>query len=126
SSSLDYETTLRNVAELAVPGFADWCSVDILDESGTVQRVVVHHSDPAMVELAKEYAKRFPPHEQEPGQVALRTGTSVLIPEITDEMIDQGARSPQHAAALRQLQLRSVIVAPLVIAGDTLGVLTFV
>src|SRR5208283_400813 len=35
SSSLDYERTLQNVARLAVPAFADYCMVDLLDE-GTV------------------------------------------------------------------------------------------
>ena len=32
SSSLDYETTLRNFAHLAVPRVADWCAIDVLDE----------------------------------------------------------------------------------------------
>jgi len=32
SSSLDYETTLKAVAHLAVPAIADWCAVDILRE----------------------------------------------------------------------------------------------
>src|SRR4051794_9476537 len=32
SSSLDYEQTLRRVAMLAVPDFADWCAVFILSE----------------------------------------------------------------------------------------------
>src|SRR3712207_8864242 len=30
SSSLDYQSTLANVASLAVPQLADWCAVDIL------------------------------------------------------------------------------------------------
>ena len=30
ASSLDYETTLANVAQLIVPQFADWCAVDIV------------------------------------------------------------------------------------------------
>src|SRR6202044_2166925 len=30
ASSLDYEQTLRNVAELAVPKIADWCAVDLV------------------------------------------------------------------------------------------------
>ena len=34
ASSLDYETTLKTVANLAVPDIADWCTVDILDEHG--------------------------------------------------------------------------------------------
>ncbi len=34
ASSLDYEQTLRNVAQLAVPEVADWCAVDLVDEDG--------------------------------------------------------------------------------------------
>ena len=29
ASSLDYEATLRGVAELAVPRMADWCAIDL-------------------------------------------------------------------------------------------------
>ena len=32
-SSLDYQQTLHNVAELAVPALADWCIVDLVDET---------------------------------------------------------------------------------------------
>ena len=41
SSSLDYETTLKSVARLAVPTIADWCAVDIVNERGVVQRLAV-------------------------------------------------------------------------------------
>ncbi len=34
ASSLDYEQTLRNVAQLAVPDIADWCAVDLADGEG--------------------------------------------------------------------------------------------
>jgi PAS domain S-box-containing protein len=40
ASSSDYETTLRRVAELAVREFADWCLVDVLDEDGSLIRLV--------------------------------------------------------------------------------------
>jgi PAS domain S-box-containing protein len=35
-SSLDYQETLRNVAWLAVPDLADWCTVELVDERGIV------------------------------------------------------------------------------------------
>lgn len=38
SASLDYETTLRTVAQLAVPGIADWCTVDIVEEDGRTRQ----------------------------------------------------------------------------------------
>ena len=49
ASSLDYEDTIRQVAELAVPGLADWVAVDILDDKGLPRRVAVAHEDPAKV-----------------------------------------------------------------------------
>ena len=49
ASSLDYETTLANVAQLIVPQFADWCAVDIVSEDGRFERLTVVHSDPAKV-----------------------------------------------------------------------------
>ena len=33
ASSLDYRETLSSVARLAVPTLADWCVVDVLDET---------------------------------------------------------------------------------------------
>ena len=36
SKSLDYEETLATVARLAVPEIADWCTVDIVTQSGEI------------------------------------------------------------------------------------------
>ena len=52
-SSLDYEETLGNVARLVVPEIADWCSIDLVDERGSRQRVVVAHRDSDKLELAE-------------------------------------------------------------------------
>ena len=46
TSSLDLHETLRALANLAVPAIADWCTVDILTEDGSVERVAVSHKDP--------------------------------------------------------------------------------
>ncbi|MBA2559296.1 MAG: PAS domain S-box protein, partial [Propionibacteriales bacterium] len=46
ASSLDYRTTLANVARLAVPTLADWCSVQIV-EDGRLLTLAVAHVDPA-------------------------------------------------------------------------------
>jgi len=51
-SSLDYEETLRTVAQLAVPQIADWCAVDVVDEHGEVQRLAVSHIDSAQASSA--------------------------------------------------------------------------
>ena len=88
ATSLDYEETLRQVARLAVPQFADWVAVDMLGADGEIKRVAVEHVDPAKVELARERAVRYPARRDEPGGVGkvLRTLQSDFIAEIPDAL----------------------------------------
>ncbi len=127
-SSLDYEETLRNVAWLAVPEIADWCAVELVDERGTRQRVVVAHLDPAKLELA-ERLRAFEPEELDPdrgvGRI-LRTGMSELYQDIPDEVLATAAVDDEHLALLRSLGFRSVLLVPLRARGRTFGVMTLV
>jgi hypothetical protein len=72
ASSLDYEDTIRQVAEAAVPGAADWIAVDILDDKGLPHRVAVAHEDPAKVAMAHDLAERYPPDPDSPRGVPVR------------------------------------------------------
>ena len=49
SSSLDYERTLQQVADLAVPELGDWCTVSMPDGHGFVRSVAVAHVDLALL-----------------------------------------------------------------------------
>ncbi len=49
ASSIDYRETLQAVVRLAVPEFADWCSVNIPDRDGLVERVAIAHTDPERI-----------------------------------------------------------------------------
>lgn len=125
----DYQDTLDRIARLAVPHFADWCAVDMLEEGGaTLRRVAVAHVDPAKVHLAHELHERFPPDPQSPSGpwAVIRSGNSELVPEINPEMLAAGARSPAFLAILKTLGLTSYIGVPLAARGKTLGVLTFI
>jgi PAS domain S-box-containing protein len=127
-SSLDYQETLRNVAWLAVPEIADWCAVDLLDERGLREQVVVAHRDPDKLALAEEL-RRFEAEEPDPdrgvGRV-LRTGMSELYAEIPDELLGQVAVNDEHLRLLQAVGLRSVLLAPLRARGRTVGVMTLV
>ena len=127
-SSLDYEETLRNVAWLAVPEIADWCAVELVDERGARQRVVVAHRDPSKLELA-DRLRRFEPEELDPTQGVgkiLVTGTSELYQDIGDDVLAQAAVSEEHLGLLRSLGFRSVLLVPLTARGRTFGVMTLV
>jgi signal transduction histidine kinase/PAS domain-containing protein len=128
SASLDYETTLKELAHVIVPEFADWCAVDIVEDDGKVRQLAVAHSDPDKVRWAYELNKRYPPDPTAPTGVhnVLRTGAPELYPEISDEMLEAGARDEDHLRISRELGLKSAIVVPLIAHGRTLGAITLV
>jgi PAS domain S-box-containing protein len=126
--SLDYETTLKRVAKLAVPRLADWSSVDLLDEQGQLRRLAVEHLDPKKVALAHELHQRFPDDLSQPngvGQV-LRTGQSDFLSDIPDEMLVLGTKDAEHLRLARELGLRSYMVVPVKARDKVLGVISLV
>ena len=128
ASSLEYEQTLERVARMVVPGLADWCGIDMLDEQGEVQQVAVAHVDPAKVEMAHELRRRYPPDLDAPTGLGaiLRGGHSELYAEIPDEMIERAAQDPEHLRIIRELGMRSAMAVPMRIGDQSLGVLSLV
>jgi PAS domain S-box-containing protein len=128
ASSLDYPTTLRNVAQLAVPSIADWCAIDLVGADHRIERLAVAHIDPAKVAWAYELHKRYPPDPTAPGGVpkVLRTGQSEFLPQITEAMVLAAARDDEHLQVLREIGFRSAMVVPLTARGRTLGAITLV
>ncbi len=127
AGSLDVQETLRTVARLAVPEIADWCAVDLAAGDG-IDRVAVAHVDPARVELAREMQERYPPDPRTSTGVygVLRHGIAELYPEITDEMLEAGARDPEHLEIVRSVGLRSAMLVPMRLRDRVLGVISFV
>jgi PAS domain S-box-containing protein len=128
SSSLDVETTLANIAHLAVPRLADWCAVHLVQEDGAVSQIAVAHVDPERVAWARRLQEQYPADpDSEQGVVRVaRTGLPEIYPEITDEMLVAAARDPEHLAILRLVGLSSAMVIPMIARERSVGVITFV
>jgi PAS domain S-box-containing protein len=127
-SSLDYEQTLRNVARLAVPQLADWCTVHLVDEAGTLQQVAVMHVDPERIRFAEEIGRRYPddPNRNTGHYGVLRSGQSRLVPDVTEPMIRAAARDEEHFLLLMESGLSSYLCAPMIARGRCLGAITFI
>jgi serine phosphatase RsbU (regulator of sigma subunit) len=125
-SSLDYEETLANVAQIAVPEVADWCGVSILDGDGNLTEVAAAHVDAAKREIGRELRDRFPPDPSATtGAVGVvKSGRTEFVPDITEEMLVAGIPDPEQLRLVRALGLTSVIIAPLTARGRSLGTLT--
>lgn len=128
SSSLDYETTLAQVARLGVPRIADWCSVDMRVEGSAIKQLAIAHVDPEKVQWARELNKANPPDPDALTGVphVLRTGQSEFYPQITDEMLIAAAHNEEELALVRKIGFSSVIVSPMRVQDETIGAITFV
>lgn len=128
ASSLDYEETLRRVAEAAVPSLADWCAVDLPGPGRAIRSVAIAHSDPQKVALARRFRERYPARMDGPELLptVLRGGPSRLVAHVTDEQLVEAAKDREHLEMMRAAGLGSVIVVPLTAGGQTLGALTLV
>ncbi|MBC5767009.1 ATP-binding protein [Ramlibacter albus] len=122
----DYPHTMQRIARLAVPNFADWCAVDMV-EGDRLKRVAVAHVDESKVRLALELHERYPPEPGDPGGVwnVVRTGRPELVPVITPEML-AGVKDPEFREHLLALGLHSYMAVPVVAHGTVLGAITFI
>ena len=127
AGSLDYEATLRVVAELAVPEIADWCAVDVVNANGELKRLAVAHVDPAKVAFVSALRQEYPEDPDAPRGVqhVVRQREPVLVERIPDEMLVAAARDERHLLLIRELGLASYMCVPLVAHGRALGALTF-
>jgi PAS domain S-box-containing protein len=126
ASSLDYRTTLQQVAELVVPRLADWCAVTIADDD-LLEQVAAAHVDPALDDLARDYATRWPSRVTGAGGVpeVFRSGEPLLIPEVTPDVL-AAQPDPEQREALQRLGLFSVLAVPMATPDRILGVLALV
>nr|AAT41884.1 putative two component hybrid sensor regulator [Fremyella diplosiphon Fd33] len=115
ASSLDYQTTLEQVAQLATPELADWCTVHIVAADGAIEQIAVAHSDPAKLAWAQQLSSKYPFDSDGPRGAALtlRTGQSDILPNIPDELIVQAAHDSEHLEILRSIGFKSVMTVPL-------------
>jgi diguanylate cyclase (GGDEF)-like protein/PAS domain S-box-containing protein len=128
ASSLDYDRTLQAVAELAASRLATWCAFHIVDAGGRLRELTIAHADPAMAEQACGLLDLCPPESSGISSIlrVVSTGRSEIFGDVSDAMLEATARDARHLAQLRALQLRSIIIAPLIAREQVLGTLTLV
>ncbi|HEX8104016.1 MAG TPA: SpoIIE family protein phosphatase [Solirubrobacteraceae bacterium] len=125
ATSMDFETTLQEVAEITVPAIADWCTITIRDAGGELRTVAAAHTDPARTSLARELADRYRPRLDDvagAGHV-ITTGEPELVDDVPDALLITAARDREHLEILRGLGLRASLVVPLRTADAVIGAL---
>lgn len=123
-SSLDVGETLDDVARLAVQVVADWCAVDLVGPDGTLgDFAALAHRDPQEVERLRELRKRYPPRVDAARGIGrvVRTGEPELFEELREEHLGELALDDAHQEGISAMGLRSLIIVPLMRAGEPIG-----
>jgi PAS domain S-box-containing protein len=125
SSSLDYEATLAELAQLLIPRVADYCIVDAV-EDGRLRQVVISHRDPEREAVLREVRRRYPPEENEahPVSEVLRTGEPYIVEDARETALTRAAVDEEHLALYQALEATSYIVVPLEARGRILGTIS--
>lgn len=113
-------------AQMAVPAFADWCSVSLPREDGVLDPVAVAHVDLERVRFAHEVRERYPQRIDAPELEGFLQARRAERIEISDEMLREAARDEEHYRLLAGLGLRSAIRVPMFAGDELLGVVSFV
>ncbi|HEY0737450.1 MAG TPA: ATP-binding protein [Herpetosiphonaceae bacterium] len=127
TSLLDYETTLRSVARLAVPVLADFCFFDVVRDGTSIERVAWAHNDPAQQAFFDQVWRYTPPQisSNHPVARAIRTGVTEFVPAIDDAWLQQTASSAEHLDFIRRLAPHAAMYVPVVARERKIGALTF-
>jgi len=125
SSSLNYKTTLKNIAELAVPVLADFFYIDLIGQQRKLQRVAWMHKDSKKRRMFDAITKYVPSlHSEYPISKAIMTGKPLFVPHVTNTWIHQSAMSPEHEKFMQQFQYASLITVPIIAGKNSIGALT--
>jgi signal transduction histidine kinase len=125
STTLDYTTTIEQVATLAISYLGDYCALDILAPDGFPRRVAATHVEPERDLIAKKLMRYTFDLDLRMGfPQVLRTSEPELLAEITDEMRVAIAQDDEHLDLMRRLNLTSYLCVPLVNRGRLLGAMT--
>ncbi|MGD0732884.1 MAG: PAS domain-containing protein [Terracidiphilus sp.] len=126
AQSLDFQTTLQNVAQVAIRSFSDFCYFDLVQPDGTIKRTAHLHRDPAQQPVLD--AVRQGPLIPNPNHPVIRTINSrkpTIVEHLTDEWLRAAALNEAHLRGMRQLGSHTLLCVPIVNGAETLGTLTF-
>jgi GAF domain-containing protein len=131
SSSLDLHTVFNHLVELIVPHLCDWCTVSLVKDDGSIERVASAHFNPTKAELARKLEKDYPvsPNTSMGMAGVVRTGKSEFHPEVdadafADKYEDYSSK-PGFGDFIQQLGVESSMGVAMKADGKVIGGIWF-
>ena len=121
----DYRHLLDVIAEQAAVAIGDLCTIRLCSEDGCVLNLVAAFDEDAgwLGRFQEVIGQRaIPVDESAIVAEVFRSGTAALVPELAS--MATGALHSDMVTALERLDIRSFLVVPLTVRGQTIGVLS--
>jgi GAF domain-containing protein len=127
STSLDFSRRLDQFTGLMLSRMADWCAVNVLDDQRKLLQLTLAHKDPAKRLLVRELYDRYPPNGSYATVIEFleKEQKSVYLPKFGELVTAGQPLDERHAELMRQVELHSLMIVPLVARGKIIGDVTF-
>jgi len=125
ADSLDYETILANLTQLAVPELADSTTIYRLNDDQTLSRAVRSHRYADLEEILQEIDRQIPVNlsPDSPLVKVIKTGQVVYIPEFDENQFQFMTQDKKILELLMSQEVKNTLLVPLIARGKVLGVL---
>ncbi|HUO55879.1 MAG TPA: ATP-binding protein [Candidatus Paceibacterota bacterium] len=122
SVTSDLHERVLEKAKLIVPLLADWCTVNLVEADGGVERIAVVHRDPSKQPLVARLAELS--GERNPALATAKSGKPNLQPILSTESLEKTFSSEEGRALLKSLHPVSSLVVPITSGDRVLGALS--
>ncbi len=128
ASSLDYDTILENLTNLAIPELADSVTVYYLNKDSSINRVTRVHYYPDLEEILKEIDRRMPVSlsPDSPLIKTIQSGQATYDPVFDLNQYHFMAQDKETLDLLLSQDIKTSLLIPLIVRGKVLGALRLV
>ena len=127
AGSVSDDTLLTTLANYCIPRLADYCSIHVADDNGTIRRIETAHRDPEKLPVVRRLLGHFRYQVDGPGEVpkVIRSQQPVLVPVVDLDAAIRDAADAETAKLIREVGPSSVMIVPLGARGRGFGSITF-
>ena len=113
--TLDFEATLKQVAELLVPTLADCSIIHLCGPGDSIEVAALALLDAEKARGLRELFQRYPVRLDAPHGVGrvIRTGQPELISEVGERIREELARDSEHLRIMQAVAITSALIVPL-------------
>jgi PAS domain S-box-containing protein len=119
---LEADRIARDLAELLVGSFADYCVIDLVDDNGIVSHAAGAHRDPDARPLVERLLKESPKGAPSRGvKRVLESGRAERLERVPAGWAAEEARGEEERRLLEALAPKSLLIVPMLVRGRPIG-----